>query len=69
MKVIVQRIALPHVNDLHPSIPLHSIGRALADHYGDPQFEDLPEHLSVLVVRLDEADEGDQALVRPVRVG
>ena len=60
MKVIVQRLALPHVNDLHPSIPLHSIGRALAEHYGDPQLEDLPEHLSVLVVRLDEAgdDEG-----------
>lgn len=60
MKVILETIALPHVNELHPSISAHAIGRALAAHYGEPVTDELPERLSVLLVRLDEHDQ-DQA--------
>ena len=58
MKVILEEFSLPHVNELHPSVSVHAIGRALAEHYGEPVWDDLPESLSVRVVRLDEADEG-----------
>jgi hypothetical protein len=56
MKVVLEQIALPHVNELHPSISTGAIGRALAEHYGAPVTDDLPDHLSVLLVRLEESD-------------
>lgn len=56
MKVILETIALPNVNELHPSISAHAIGRALAAHYGEPVTDEMPEQLSVLLVRLDERD-------------
>lgn len=59
MKVILETIALPHVNELHPSISAHAIGRALAVHYGEPVTDKLPERLSLLLVRLDERDRDD----------
>jgi hypothetical protein len=57
MKVVLEQIALPHVNELHPSISAHAIGRALAEHYGAPMTDDMPDHLSVLLVRLEEGDQ------------
>ena len=60
MKVVLEQIPLPHVNQLHPSISAHAIGRALADHYGAPVADELPEHLSVLLVRLDDGDRDPQ---------
>lgn len=60
MKVILETIALPHVNELHPSISAHAIGRALAAHYGEPITDDMPEQMSVLLVRLDERDRDEQ---------
>jgi hypothetical protein len=48
------------VNELHPSISTGAIGRALAEHYGAPVTDDLPDHLSVLLVRLEESDPGGE---------
>lgn len=44
---------LPHVNALHPSVPVHAIGRALSRFYDDLLAEGVPEHLAALVRQVE----------------
>lgn len=47
-------LGLPRVDQLHPSVSLHAIGRALSRLYEDLLAEGVPEHLAALVRRVDE---------------
>lgn len=54
MKLVPPRPpGLPRIDDLHPSVPLHAIGRALSRFYEDLLAEGVPEHLAALVRRVD----------------
>lgn len=44
---------LPHVGQLHPSVPLHAIGRALSQFYEDLLAEGVPENLAGLVRQVE----------------
>jgi CheY-like chemotaxis protein len=55
---------LPHVNALHPSVPVHAIGRALSRFYDDLLAEGVPEHLAALVRQVEGGREERAATVR-----
>lgn len=59
MRVVPPRpLGLPHVNDLHPSVSLDAIGRALSRIYEDLIAEGVPDHLATFVERLEAARAG-----------
>lgn len=53
-RVGLAQVGLPHVGALHPSVPVHAIGRALSRFYDDLLAEGVPEHLAALVQQVDE---------------
>ena len=57
-------LGLPHVNALHPSVPVHAIGRALSRFYDDLLAEGVPEHLAALVQRVDHAADRREGTAR-----
>jgi CheY-like chemotaxis protein len=52
---------LPHVNALHPSVPVHAIGRALSRFYDDLLAEGVPDHLASLVRQVERGRAGSGA--------
>lgn len=63
MRVVPPRpLGLPRVNELHPSVSLDAIARALARIYDDMVAEGVPDHLAEFVRRLEaRAGEGGGA--------
>ena len=54
MRVVPPRPrGLPNVNDLHPSVSLDAIGRALSRIYEDMVAEGVPDHLAAFVEKLE----------------
>jgi CheY-like chemotaxis protein len=67
MRVVPPRpLGLPHVNDLHPSVSLDAIGRALSRIYEDLITEGVPDHLAAFVERLEATRAGASPAPRPV---
>ena len=60
----VREHGLPHVNALHPGVPVHAIGRALSRFYDDLLAEGVPEHLAALVRQVDEGTDGRDGTTR-----
>jgi len=49
-------VRLPHVNSLHPSVPIASIGHALARELDDTIVAPLPESIAAALRKLEEQD-------------